>query len=96
MQPKLQIVTMAVAYSATLGFCFLLFPLFWRRAFLAGVHWDGSKALRLAGRLLPLGFALPRMLSGALEGQRPVTATQLVEQNGADDRDPHRHRELLD
>ncbi|HWZ50286.1 MAG TPA: CPBP family intramembrane glutamic endopeptidase [Granulicella sp.] len=58
MQPKLQIATMAVAYSATLGFCFLVFPLFWRRGFLAGVHWDGSKALRLAGRLLPLGFAL--------------------------------------
>jgi uncharacterized protein len=58
MQPKRQILAMAIAYIATLGFCFLSFPLFWQRGFLAGVHWDGAKALRLAARLIPLGLAL--------------------------------------
>ena len=58
LQPKRQILTMAIAYVATVGFCFLAFPLFWRREFLAGVHWNGAKALRLAKRLVPLGFAL--------------------------------------
>jgi membrane protease YdiL (CAAX protease family) len=58
MQPKRQIVAMAIAYVATLGFCFLTFPLFWQRAFLTGVHWSGAKAFRLAKWLVPCGFAL--------------------------------------
>jgi uncharacterized protein len=58
MQPKRQIAAMAAAYLATLGFCFLVFPLFWQRDFLTGVQWRGTKALRRAGKLIPLGFAL--------------------------------------
>jgi membrane protease YdiL (CAAX protease family) len=58
LQPKRQLAAMGVAYVSTLGFCFLVFPLFWRRGFLVGVHWDGAKALRLAGKLVPLGIAL--------------------------------------
>jgi membrane protease YdiL (CAAX protease family) len=58
MQPKRQIAAMVIAYLATLGFCVLAFPLFWRRGFLSGVHWNGNQALRLAKRLVPLGLVL--------------------------------------
>ncbi len=58
MHPKRQIAAMAIAYLATLGFCVLAFPLFWRRGFLLGVHWNGAQALRLAKRLIPLGLVL--------------------------------------
>jgi membrane protease YdiL (CAAX protease family) len=58
MQPKRQIAAMAIAYLVTLGFCLLAFPLFWRRGFLLGVHWNGPQALRFARRLIPLGFVL--------------------------------------
>jgi membrane protease YdiL (CAAX protease family) len=58
MQPKRQIAAMAIAYLATLGFCVLAFPLFWRRGFLVGIHWNGAQALRLAKRLIPLGLVL--------------------------------------
>ncbi len=57
-QPKRQILAMAIAYLATLGFCALAFPLFWHRKFLAGVHWNGAQARRLAKRLIPLGLVL--------------------------------------
>jgi uncharacterized protein len=57
-QPKLQLAAMVLAYAATLGFCFLVFPLFWRRSFLAGVQWNGMEALRLLPRLLFLGFVV--------------------------------------
>jgi len=64
LQPKRQLAAMGVAYVVTIGFCFLVFPLFWRRGFLAGVHWDGAKALRLAGKLVPLGIALGLVVQG--------------------------------
>jgi hypothetical protein len=56
LQPKRQLAAMAIAYGATLGFCFLVFPLFWRRSFPAGVQWNGTEALRLLPKLIMLGF----------------------------------------
>ncbi len=58
MQPKRQLATMAIAYVATVGFCFLAFPLFWGRGFLAGVQWNVGTARRLWTKLVPLGLIL--------------------------------------
>jgi len=64
LEPKRQLAAMAAAYFATLGFCFLIFPLLWRRGFLAGVRWDGAKAMRLAGKLVPLGIVVGLVVQG--------------------------------
>jgi uncharacterized protein len=57
MNPKLQLAMQASTYILALASCFLVFPLFWERGFLAGLNWNGHKAIRLAGRLVPLGIA---------------------------------------
>ncbi len=58
LQPKRQLATMAIAYVATVGFCFLTFPLFWGRGFLAGVQWNGDRARQLWTKLVPFGLLL--------------------------------------
>jgi len=54
--PKRQLAAMAVTYLVTLGACFLVFPLFWERGFLAGLNWNGDAAQRFWGRLVATGL----------------------------------------
>jgi len=54
--PKRQLAAMAVTYLVTLGACFLVFPLFWEREFLAGLNWNGDAAQRFWGRLIAAGL----------------------------------------
>ena len=56
--PKWELASMAATYVVALGACFLVFPLFWGRAFLAGIDWQGAKAGRLALRLVSLGLSV--------------------------------------
>jgi membrane protease YdiL (CAAX protease family) len=56
LHPKRLLGAEAVTYLATLAICWFLFPLFWHRSFLAGIEWHGATALRLAGKLIPLGI----------------------------------------
>jgi membrane protease YdiL (CAAX protease family) len=57
-QPKRQLGAQAAVYFATLGLSAGLFPMFWRRGFLAGINWNGGQALRQSFRLVPLGLAV--------------------------------------
>jgi membrane protease YdiL (CAAX protease family) len=57
-QPKRQLAAQAAIYVAALGLSFALFPVFWERGFLAGINWNGDKALRFVFRLVPLGLAV--------------------------------------
>jgi membrane protease YdiL (CAAX protease family) len=54
--PKRQLAAMGVTYLVTLGACFLVFPLFWGRGFLAGLNWNGDAAQRFWGRLVATGL----------------------------------------
>lgn len=36
----------AILYILTFGACLLIFPLVWRKSFMAGLHWNGTAALR--------------------------------------------------
>lgn len=58
MQPKRQLATMAIAYGTTVAFCFLAFPLFWGRGFLAGVQWNADTARQRWFKLVPFGLVL--------------------------------------
>ncbi len=71
LQPKRQLASMAITYVLTLASCFLVFPIFWGRGFLAGIDWDGSKALRLGIRLISLGLCVGWSVQ-ALSGLVPV------------------------
>jgi uncharacterized protein len=42
----------AALYLLALGFCLMVFPLFWHKSFFAGMQWNGATALRLRWRLL--------------------------------------------
>jgi len=57
-QPKRELASMAATYVLALASCFLVFPLFWRRGFLAGIDWHGAKAAGLAVRLVSLGLSV--------------------------------------
>jgi membrane protease YdiL (CAAX protease family) len=57
MHPKLQLAMQSSTYILSLASCFLVFPMFWERGFLAGLNWNGRKAIQLAARLVPLGIA---------------------------------------
>ena len=58
MSPKLQLGAMAATYVVALASGFLIFPLFWKRGFLAGLDWNGAKAARLSLRLISLGLSV--------------------------------------
>jgi membrane protease YdiL (CAAX protease family) len=58
LQPKLELASMGATYVLALASCFLVFPLFWRRGLLAGLNWNGAKALRLALRMVSLGLSV--------------------------------------
>jgi membrane protease YdiL (CAAX protease family) len=58
LQPKLELGSMAATYVLALASCFLVFPLFWARGLLAGLNWNGAKALRLGVRLVSLGLSV--------------------------------------
>jgi membrane protease YdiL (CAAX protease family) len=58
MEPKRELASMAATYIVALASCFLVFPLFWGRGLLAGLNWNGAKALRLAVRLVSLGLSV--------------------------------------
>jgi membrane protease YdiL (CAAX protease family) len=57
-QPKRQLAAQAAVYLATLGCSAAIFPLLWGRGFLAGINWNGRKALHQVFRLGPTGLAL--------------------------------------
>jgi len=57
-EPKRELASMAVTYVLALASCFLVFPLLWGRGLLAGLNWNGAKALRLAVRLVSLGLSV--------------------------------------
>jgi membrane protease YdiL (CAAX protease family) len=57
-QPKRELASMAATYVLALASCFLVFPLFWGRGFLAGIEWHGAKAARLSVRLISLGLSV--------------------------------------
>ena len=57
-QPKRELASMAATYLVALASCFLVFPLFWQRGFLAGIEWRGAKAARLSVRLVSLGLSV--------------------------------------
>jgi hypothetical protein len=42
----------AATYLITFGACLLIFPLFWRKSFFAGIQWNAATALRLRLRLI--------------------------------------------
>jgi membrane protease YdiL (CAAX protease family) len=56
LHPKRLLGAEAATYLLTLGVCWLIFPLMWHRSFFAGIEWHGATALRLAGKLIPLGI----------------------------------------
>jgi membrane protease YdiL (CAAX protease family) len=57
-QPKRQLAAQAAIYVAMLGLSAVIFPVFWGRGFLAGINWNGERALRQSFRLVPLGLAV--------------------------------------
>jgi len=57
-EPKRELASMAATYVLALASCFLVFPLLWGRGLLAGLNWNGAKALRLAVRLVSLGLSV--------------------------------------
>ncbi|WP_263384177.1 CPBP family intramembrane glutamic endopeptidase [Granulicella arctica] len=54
--PKLLLASEGATYVVTLAVCWFVFPLLWHRSFLAGIEWNGRKALTLAAKLIPLGI----------------------------------------
>ena len=58
----------AIQYFITLAGCLLVFPLVWRKSFLAGIQWQGSTAMRLRGRLVSAAALcfVAAMLNGML------------------------------
>lgn len=58
LQPKWELASMSATYVLGLAVCFLVFPLLWNRGFLAGLDWNGAKAVRLALRLISLGLSV--------------------------------------
>ena len=42
----------AILYLLTFAPCLLIFPLFWRKGFFAGLQWNAATAFRLRGRLI--------------------------------------------
>ena len=54
--PKLLLASEGLTYLLTLGVSWLVFPLMWHRGFLAGIDWNGAKALELGAKLIPLGI----------------------------------------
>ncbi|HEY0264698.1 MAG TPA: type II CAAX endopeptidase family protein [Granulicella sp.] len=54
--PKLVLASEAASYLLTLTISWFVFPLLWHRSFANGLAWNGSKALQLAGKLIPLGI----------------------------------------
>jgi membrane protease YdiL (CAAX protease family) len=56
--PILQLGVMGVAYALTLLISALVFPLLWRRPFLAGLQWNFSAARSRASFLVALGLFL--------------------------------------
>ena len=54
--PKLLLASEGLTYVLALGVSWLVFPLMWHRSFLAGLDWNGAKALELAAKLIPLGI----------------------------------------
>ncbi len=62
--PKLVLATEAGTYLATLAIAWFVFPLLWRRSFLAGIDWNGGEARTLALRLIPLGICAGWVVQG--------------------------------
>ncbi len=48
----------AATYVITLAAAYKIFPLIWKRSFLAGIHWNGLAARRYATRLVSAGILL--------------------------------------
>jgi len=57
-QPKIAVAAEALTYLLTLALAWVVFPLFWNRAFSEGIQWNFPAARRLVLRLVPLGLLL--------------------------------------
>ena len=76
----------AVIYFITFVLGFLVFPLFWKQSFFAGVHWRGAAALRLTWRLPFLAlacFALALLDDQLLPGPKNTPIDEIFRTPGA-------------
>jgi membrane protease YdiL (CAAX protease family) len=75
-----------ITYLVTLSIAWFVFPLLWQKSFLAGVHWNGAKALRLRMSLFFTAFLcfLLAMLSGLLiQGPKDAPIDKILHSPGA-------------
>jgi membrane protease YdiL (CAAX protease family) len=49
---RYNLASQAAQYLITFGACLAVFPIVWHRSFFDGIHWNGSFAVRRAGRLV--------------------------------------------
>jgi membrane protease YdiL (CAAX protease family) len=76
----------AAIYLITFFLGFLVFPLFWKQSFFAGIHWRGAAAWRLTWRLpvLALGcFALALIDDQLLPGPKNTPIDEIFRTPGA-------------
>ena len=75
-----------VLYIFTLGGCLLVFPLFWHKGLLAGVHWNGATALHQRKRLLAAAFfcfVFAMINSLLLPGPKDTPIDKIIRSPGA-------------
>lgn len=61
-EPLLIVPAEAISYVLCIAAAALIFTLWWRRSFPAGIQWNARTALRRAGALLPFGLLLGLLL----------------------------------
>lgn len=61
-EPLLIVPSEAISYVLSIAAAALIFNLWWRRSFSAGIQWNAQTALRRAGALLPFGLLLGLLL----------------------------------
>ncbi|MGD0799867.1 MAG: CPBP family intramembrane glutamic endopeptidase [Terracidiphilus sp.] len=76
----------AIIYLVSLGLSFIVFPLWWKKSFFAGIHWRGATALRLYWQLgaIAVGcFALAMLDETLLPGPSNVPIEDIFRSPGA-------------
>lgn len=61
-EPLLIVPSEAISYVLSIAAAALIFSLWWRRSFTAGIQWNAKTALSRAGALLPFGLLLGLLL----------------------------------
>jgi membrane protease YdiL (CAAX protease family) len=78
--------SMAALYLLTFAACLFVFPLVWRKSFLAGLHWNAATAVRLRWRLIGaacLCFLLAMADEALLPGPTNAPIDKLFQTPGA-------------